>query len=157
MPKLKFVVVRLVQGLLFISVVAGVTGCAWQSYASKRDLERFPPPGAMVDVGTHKLHIDCRGSGSPTVLLESGAQLWSSGWRHVHQALAQNHRVCAYDRAGLGWSETGPLPYDANQAVAELKVFRFDTIRGRSIPANKVLLSTYRMGIQKQQKEKDYK
>ena len=122
MPKLKSIVLRLVQGLLFISVVAGVTGCAWQSYASKRDLERFPPPGAMVDVGTHKLHIDCRGSGSPTILLESGAQLWSSGWRHVHQALAQNHRVCAYDRAGLGWSETGPLPYDANQAVAELKV-----------------------------------
>ncbi len=122
MTRTRRILLRIIQGLVTITLLAALTGCVWQSYASRRDMDAHPPPGKLVDIGTHRLHIDCRGAGHPTILLESGAQLWSSGWRHIHKGLAKDYRVCAYDRAGLGWSETGPLPYDAEQAVHELKI-----------------------------------
>jgi pimeloyl-ACP methyl ester carboxylesterase len=128
MRSLKTIAARLIQTLLVVVTVAAFTGCVWQSYASRRDAERFPPPGTLVNIGKHRLHIDCRGSGKPTLLLESGAQLWSSGWRHIHESLAGHYRVCAYDRSGLGWSDAGALPYDAEQAVLELKSL-LDTAR----------------------------
>ncbi|MGI9265105.1 MAG: alpha/beta fold hydrolase [Gammaproteobacteria bacterium] len=111
---------RLAIGLLFLITVLVLAGASYQAYATHRDNRTLPPPGQMVDIGDHLLHIDCRGEGSPMILLESGAQLWSSGWRHIHQDLARDHRVCAYDRSGLGWSDPGPPPFDAETAVTEL-------------------------------------
>ena len=105
-------------GVLLVSAMA--LGALWQAWSVQRDADRFPPPGRMVDIGSHRLHLDCRGTGSPTVLLEAGGQLWSSGWRYIHEDLAERYTVCAYDRSGLGWSEQGPGPYDAEQAVEEL-------------------------------------
>ena len=67
-------------------------------------------PGTVVDVGGHRLYIQCVGSGSPTIVWEAGAQ--GSGWMGTAQylmgKLAETSRVCAYDRAGLGWSDPGP-------------------------------------------------
>jgi pimeloyl-ACP methyl ester carboxylesterase len=111
---------RLGIGLLFLITVLMLVGASYQAYATHRDARALPPPGRMIDIGDHLLHIDCRGEGSPMILLESGAQLWSSGWRHIHSELAQDHRVCAYDRSGLGWSDPGTPPYDAETAVSEL-------------------------------------
>ena len=108
------------MGLIAFIVCAALFGAGFQAYATHRDEQRFPPPGRLVDVGGHRLHIDCRGEGSPMILLESGGQLWSSGWRHIHDDLSRDHRVCAYDWSGLGWSDAGPAPYDAEQAAKEL-------------------------------------
>ena len=67
-------------------------------------------PGTMVDVGGHRLYLQCVGSGSPTIVWEAGAQ--GSGWMGTAQylmgKLAETSRVCVYDRAGLGWSDPGP-------------------------------------------------
>ena len=67
-------------------------------------------PGMMVDVGGHRLYLQCVGSGSPTVVWEAGYN--GSGWMGTAQyltgKLAETSRVCAYDRAGLGWSDPGP-------------------------------------------------
>ena len=67
-------------------------------------------PGTMVDVGGHRLYLQCVGSGSPTIVWEAGAQ--GSGWLNTAQylmgKLAETSRVCAYDRPGLGWSDPGP-------------------------------------------------
>ncbi|MEM9530552.1 MAG: alpha/beta hydrolase [Pseudomonadota bacterium] len=97
-----------------------ITGLSYERFAARQAARQFPPPGRMISVGEHRLHIDCRGTGSPMLLLESGAQLWSSGWRHIHNDLRSDYRVCAYDRSGLGWSNPGAGPYDAEQAVQEL-------------------------------------
>ncbi len=77
-------------------------------------------PGRMVDIGTHALHLDCRGTGMPVVVLESGIGGFSLEWHAVRQALAGQARVCAYDRAGYGWSEPGPMPRTARRSAAEL-------------------------------------
>lgn len=106
--------------LAVLLVLAVLTGAAYQEIATRRDALALPAPGRLIDIGGHRLHMDCRGEGSPMLLLESGAQLWSSGWRHIHNDLARDFRVCAYDRSGLGWSDAGPGPYDAETAVAEL-------------------------------------
>ena len=64
-----------------------------------------PPPGQLVDVGGHRLHVWTRGEGSPAVLLEAGVAASSLSWARVQPALAAFTRVCAYDRAGLAWSD----------------------------------------------------
>jgi pimeloyl-ACP methyl ester carboxylesterase len=51
------------------------------------------------------MHIHCSGTGSPTIILDAGQGGWSSDWANIMPQLSENHRVCAYDRAGYGWSE----------------------------------------------------
>jgi pimeloyl-ACP methyl ester carboxylesterase len=74
----------------------------------------------MVDVGGYKMHIYCLGSGSPTVVLDAGAGDFSLTWELVQPEVAQSTRVCAYDRAGLGWSQRGPKPLTVENIVEEL-------------------------------------
>ncbi len=90
-----------VAGALLVAVVAG---WAWQSQQASADRARFPAPGRIVDVDGVAMHIDCRGSGSPTVVIESGLNSGSSSWRLVHDRAAEATRVCAYDRPGMDWS-----------------------------------------------------
>ena len=108
--------VWLVAGLLVLAVI----GAIYQAVATQIDQRTYSPPGEMVDVGTHSLHINCLGEGSPTVILEAANLGMSAHWVRVQQQLAQTARVCAYDRAGLGWSERGPKPRDARQVSSEL-------------------------------------
>jgi pimeloyl-ACP methyl ester carboxylesterase len=65
-----------------------------------------PAPGRLVDVGGHRLHVICSGQGAPTVVLEAGASSFAIDWTLVQRDLARITRVCSYDRAGMGWSET---------------------------------------------------
>jgi pimeloyl-ACP methyl ester carboxylesterase len=62
-------------------------------------------PGLLVDVGGRTLHINCSGSGSPTVILEAVASSFALDWSLVQPEIARTHRVCSYDRAGSGWSD----------------------------------------------------
>jgi pimeloyl-ACP methyl ester carboxylesterase len=79
-----------------------------------------PMTGQLVDVGDHRLRIDCTGSGSPTVVLESGLGDASFYWARISAAVATTTRVCVYDRAGRGWSETAPKPHDGLAITADL-------------------------------------
>jgi len=90
-------------------------GATYQAIATELDERAYPPPGNLVDVGGHRLHIHCLGEGSPTVILEAANGGMSAHWVRVQQEAARATRVCAYDRAGLGWSERGPKPRDARQ------------------------------------------
>src|SRR5215207_10023644 len=107
--------VWMIAGLLTLAVI----GAIYQAIATQIDQRTYPPPGEMVDVGTHNLHINCLGEGSPTVILEAANLGMSAHWVRVQQ-LAQTTRVCAYDRAGMGWSERGTEPRDAKLISSEL-------------------------------------
>jgi pimeloyl-ACP methyl ester carboxylesterase len=98
-----------------------VAGSIYESSSEAADAKAYPPPGEMVDVGGHRLHINCMGSGEPTVVIEAGWGDWSETWGPVQQDVAKTTRVCTYDRAGMGWSEPGPLPRDAAQIAKELE------------------------------------
>jgi pimeloyl-ACP methyl ester carboxylesterase len=74
----------------------------------------------MVDVGGYRLHLNCQGSGSPTVVIDAGWGDWSAMWSWVQPEVAKTTRVCTYDRAGMGYSEAGPLPRNTRQFAKEL-------------------------------------
>ena len=78
------------------------------------------PPGTLVGVGLHRLHIHCTGRGSPTVVFESGLGGTSLDWVRVQPEVSRFTRACSYDRAGYGWSERGPEPRHADRIAAEL-------------------------------------
>jgi pimeloyl-ACP methyl ester carboxylesterase len=98
-----------------------VVGAIYERVAEASDAKAYPPPGKMVDVGGHRLHINCTGTGSPTVVIVAGLGDWSTSWgADVQPEVAKTTRVCTYDRAGLGWSEAAELPSDAAQFAKEL-------------------------------------
>jgi pimeloyl-ACP methyl ester carboxylesterase len=71
-------------------------------------------------VGYYRLHIHCVGEGSPTVVLDAGLGGFSLDWSLVQPELAATTRVCAYDRAGYGWSDPSPQSRTPGQIVEEL-------------------------------------
>jgi pimeloyl-ACP methyl ester carboxylesterase len=107
-----------------LAVVLGLllVGYMFEPEADAADAKTYPPPGELVDIGGYRLHINCMGSGSPTVVIDAGWGDWSTAWGMVQSEVAQTTRVCTYDRAGTGWSDAGPLPRDATQFAKELHV-----------------------------------
>lgn len=107
---------------LLILCLSG-TGLLYQSIASAQDTSSYPAPGRLIDVGGYRLHLYCTGTarpGSPTVILEAGLGDTSLVWSKVQPGVASFTRVCSYDRTGLGWSDTRPLPRTIGRMVAEL-------------------------------------
>src|SRR5205814_9411789 len=94
-------------------------GATYQGVATALERRQFPHPGRMIDVGGHQLHLYCVGQGAPTVVLEAPATTMSTAWAWVQTALAKTTRVCSYDRAGLGWSESGDAPFAPQEVPAE--------------------------------------
>jgi pimeloyl-ACP methyl ester carboxylesterase len=112
--------------LVVLVIVVGllIFGAVYQAIATRRDRKLFPPPGQLVDVEGHRLHLNVMGesNGSPTVILEAGMASISSNWGWVKQEIAKTTRVVAYDRASLGWSDPGTKPLDAAKSARELRV-----------------------------------
>jgi pimeloyl-ACP methyl ester carboxylesterase len=76
--------------------------------------------GRMVDVDGHRLYLACSGTGSPTVVLENGLGEHTPSWAWIVKNVARDTRVCVYDRAGQGWSESAAGPQDGVQVAADL-------------------------------------
>ena len=79
------------------------------------------PPGKLVDLGGHRLHVNCSGKGHPTVIVESGLGDFSFDWVLVQSHVSRFTRVCTYDRAGYAWSDPGPKPRTFAQLNLELR------------------------------------
>jgi pimeloyl-ACP methyl ester carboxylesterase len=79
------------------------------------------PPGLLVDVGGHRLHLLALGSGAPVVVFDAALGGSSISWTFVQPPVAEFARAVAYDRAGFGWSDAGPLPRTAGRAADELR------------------------------------
>ena len=107
--------VLLVLGLI-------LAGTIYESVSEAADVRAYPPPGQMVDVGGYRLHINCMGTGTPTVVIDAGWGDWSLSWGWVQREVAKTTQVCTYDRAGMGYSEAGPLPRNAEQFAKELHI-----------------------------------
>jgi pimeloyl-ACP methyl ester carboxylesterase len=91
---------------LFAVVVVSAVAGTYESSREVADRSAFAMTGQLVDVGGHKLHISCTGTGGPTVVLEGGFAATSATWGWIAPAVAQHTRVCVYDRAGRGWSDS---------------------------------------------------
>ena len=107
-------------GVITALLALSVIGATYQAIATEIDIRTYPPPGRLVDVNGHLMHINCIGEGGPTVILESGLGTMSADWANVQPQVAKTTRVCSYDRAGTGCSEPGPTPRDPKQIAYEL-------------------------------------
>jgi len=92
----------------------------YQRLGQRRDRRLYPPPGKFVNLGTHRLHLLEQGHGRPTIILEAGLMSTMLSWSDIQRQLAGSYRVVSYDRAGLGWSDVGPMPRTAERIVEEL-------------------------------------
>jgi pimeloyl-ACP methyl ester carboxylesterase len=79
-----------------------------------------PPPGKLVDLGGHRLHVNCTGKGAFTVVVENGLGDYSFDWILVQTRVEKFTRICTYDRAGYAWSDPGPKPRTHAQLNLEL-------------------------------------
>jgi pimeloyl-ACP methyl ester carboxylesterase len=130
---------RIGLGVLAVSGTLAVLGLACASYeaiSAASDSERYPALGQLVDVGGFQMHINCTGEGTPTIVLDAGATGSSLDWNLVQPALSESTRVCSYDRAGMGWSESSPEPRTPEQVARELHTL----LTNASVPGPYVLV-----------------
>jgi pimeloyl-ACP methyl ester carboxylesterase len=112
---------RLVLYPLFVALVIAGVGGSYETIQEQIDRSTTAMPGHLVDVGGRRLYVHCTGSGSPTVVLVSGlaeTSVYWGGW--IAPAVAQNTTVCAYDRAGQGWSDPPASPQDGVAVATDL-------------------------------------
>jgi pimeloyl-ACP methyl ester carboxylesterase len=109
----------LLYPVMAMLVLASIGG-GYQVLGGAADAKAYPMPGQLIDVGGHSLHLNCTGSGSPTVVLQPGAGEMSSNHGWITPAVARDTRVCIYDRAGRGWSEPADTAQDATQIATDL-------------------------------------
>jgi len=100
-------------------------------------LEAYARPGTLVRLATGRsLNIRCIGSGSPTVILTAGAGEQSLTWRSLQGELAKTMRVCAWDRAGFGFSDPSPATQDTAHTTDDLEA----VLKGSKTPPPYVLV-----------------
>jgi pimeloyl-ACP methyl ester carboxylesterase len=115
-------IVALVGWIAAVLCVLVAAGVAYQWLGLRRDARLWPPPGRMLDVGEGRsIHVHEQGAASPTVVLEAGVSASSLNWRRVQESIAAQTRAVAYDRAGLGWSDSAETPRTASNLAMELR------------------------------------
>jgi pimeloyl-ACP methyl ester carboxylesterase len=116
---------RILLSLVIFLIALSLLGMTYQTISTQADQKEYPAPGELIDIGGYRLHLYCMGEpvdGSPTVILEQGLGGTSPAWTWVQPEVAKVTRVCAYDRAGLGWSDPAPkgTPRDGKEVATEL-------------------------------------
>src|SRR5437016_9764408 len=83
--------------------------------------EIYTRPGTLVRADGTRLNLYCTGTGSPTVVFDSGWEDWAPVWTIVQPEVAKWTRACSYDRAGAGFSDPGPMPRTSVRIADELR------------------------------------
>ena len=81
-------------------------------------------PTGLIDIGGYRLFIDCRGTGSPTVVLDAGLGGSGANWIDVQRPASKSTRICSYDRAGRFRSD----PRSADIATTDRIVSELHTL-----------------------------
>jgi pimeloyl-ACP methyl ester carboxylesterase len=113
---------KIIKILLATIIVLPMLGILYQTLAGAMDARRYPPPGELIEVKGRDMHLYCLGEGNPTVVLEAGAGGGVLGWAWIQPEVAKETRVCAYDRAGYGWSDETSGDLNAATVVEDLRI-----------------------------------
>jgi pimeloyl-ACP methyl ester carboxylesterase len=114
---------RIALACLALTIIMAGTGAIFEAVSRQKATKNYPPKGQLVDIGGRRIHLDCRGHGSPTILLEAGSDSFGSlSWARVHDRLASRTRTCAYDRAGIMWSDRAYASQDGEAVARDLHI-----------------------------------
>ena len=105
---------------VIVAIGVAAVGACFEDVAQVRDQHRWAAPGQTYDIDGHRLHLDCRGTGGPTVVLENGLSELSASWSRVAPVVSRQTRVCTHDRAGQGWSDEAAHPLDGVESARDL-------------------------------------
>jgi len=111
---------RAIVGLLGLVLAAVLVGAGYEAASRRRDERRFRPRGLLVDLGSRRLHLHCTGTGAPIVVFDAGLGLPALLWSEVQPGVAAFTTACSFDRAGMGFSDAGPLPRTLDRQVDDL-------------------------------------
>jgi pimeloyl-ACP methyl ester carboxylesterase len=119
---------RMAKAFKLLGVVAGaclaiatLSGAVFERMSRDLAAKEFAPVGRLVDIGGRRIQMDCRGTGSPTVVFESGLDIYGSlAWTTVHDSVARTTRACAYSRAGIMWSDPAKHTLNADSIASDL-------------------------------------
>jgi pimeloyl-ACP methyl ester carboxylesterase len=113
---------KILLGVLILLLGLILIGLIRESITRNKYRTQYPPPGKMITINGHDIHLYCVGDGTPTVVFESDLDQYGSlSWVPVQEEIGKITRACSYDRAGILWSEPGPRPRDGETIAAELK------------------------------------
>ena len=112
---------RLVRVLALVLIIL-VSSILWQYKMSCYEIEEYNPPGQLIDVDRHKMHIYAAGQGSPTVVFTvgSGTPCAYTDYYYIQKEISKMVRTISYDRPGFGWSEPTATPRTIGKQVNEL-------------------------------------
>lgn len=118
MPRRAFlVVIAIVVGLVLGVGIDMLRTGGLETWLARRGVSPpYDPVGRVVQVDGRDVYLDCRGSGSPTVILEAGYGSGAGSWGAVLDGVAGITRVCAWDRPGIGRSAARGLHSGAGTA-----------------------------------------
>src|SRR5271166_2531576 len=112
---------RVWRSLAVVLLLGLLVGFTYEQIGRRQDSQHPFRIGRAVDIGGRSLNINCAGSGSPAVILESGGGGYGGyGWRKVQAEVAKFTTVCWYDRAGEGWSDPAPTARSSATIVHDL-------------------------------------
>ena len=130
-------------GLVSLLILTLAGGRIYQVVSESGDLARYPAPGELVAVDDRMMHVNCIGQGSPTVIFELGVGSASAAWSEVHKQVSLFTRACAYDRAGLGYSEPTEQPSRSSNVAQRLQ----ELLRAAGIEDDLVLVGWSAGGV----------
>ena len=115
-----------------------------RAVAEDQRLLPYVEPGQLVDIGGRRINLHCTGSGAPTVVLMAGISSWSPVWYKTQPVIAQETRVCAFDRASFGFSDPASRPQVLSDTVNDLHA----ALKAASLPGPYVLVGHSLGGVE---------
>jgi pimeloyl-ACP methyl ester carboxylesterase len=97
-----------------------MVGCSWGEEGTGASQKEKAPKGTFELPNGRSLYIECRGSGSPTIVFEVGLEEPLSDVSYLQDTLARQYMACSYDRANNGQSGKAPTPRTAGDVVNDL-------------------------------------
>lgn len=112
---------KAIKGLTIILILLFI-GALWQYAMSCYEGKRYAPPGRLIDVKNHKMHIYAKGEGPQTVVLTvgSGTPCAYTDYYYIQNELSEITRTVIYNRPGFGWSEPTSVPRTIDEQVNDL-------------------------------------
>lgn len=104
------------------AILLVLAGLAYEKISENRDSKKYNPPGQIIDINGHGMHVYAKGIGKATVVFASG---WGipcpyAEYYPLYEEISRFTRVVVYDRPGYGWSETSDSPRDIDTITQEI-------------------------------------